>query len=270
MGGSKTASEVQKDAEKGRRWLPEGPGRLRKRSKRVPDRVNICGRSGRGIRRARKGMPQLVLGPQRGLRGPPGRAQDGSRRAQKTGQTAPDGPRRPSGRPQRASAGSELLPGALGDARELEARRKEVPEKARIDKILCVLRSFLRVGVLWSKWVVERWGGFRTGPKWPRGQRRSPQEGPGRPPKSAQWAPGEASERGWPRPEDEHFKPGLFWSENGAQRAPSLQPGPLGRRNEQAAGRTPGGVARALRKGYGARSAVARGLRGQKSCRPCR
>ena len=206
-------------------------------------------------------------------KGPPGTPWARPRRlktGQKTGQTAPDGPRRPSGRPQRASAGSELLPGALGDARELEARRKEVPEKARIDKILCVLRSFLRVGVLWSKWVVERWGGFRTGPKWPRGQRRSPQEGPGRPPKSAQWAPGEASERGWPRPEDEHFKPGLFWSENGAQRAPSVQPGPPGRRNEQAAGRTPGGVARALRKGYGARSAVARGLRGQKSCRPCR
>jgi len=35
------------------------------------------------------------------------------------------------------------------DAQELPERRMEKPEKARIIKILCVLRCFLLVGVFW-------------------------------------------------------------------------------------------------------------------------
>eukprot|EP00959_Pyramimonas_sp_CCMP1952_P449731 9416850-Pyramimonas_sp.AAC.2 len=41
----------------------------------------------------------------------------------------------------------------------------------------------------------------------------------------------------------------LTSGESGGKRTPSPQPGPSGRRNEQATGRTPGGVVGALRQG---------------------
>ena len=90
MGGEDGVRESKKT----RKTAQEGPKRLRKQPKRALKGVENGGRNGRGIRRGKKEHRQLVLGPQKGLQGPTGRAQNGPRERQKGGQAAQDGSER--------------------------------------------------------------------------------------------------------------------------------------------------------------------------------
>ena len=84
----------------------------------------------------------------------------------------------------------------------------------------------------------------------PEGPKKGPNE-PKRAPNGPQGSPGGplAPDGVRRRPEVSRAKACLISGESGGQRTPCPKPGPPGRRSEQVAGRTPGGVVWALRKG---------------------
>ena len=132
--------------------------------------------------------------------------------SQDVSETVPRAPRRPPRRPTRASRRQTSAPrrfrwpqdeprGLQNGPGSPKQASQESRERLTLFIFHCVLRCFLFVGVLWCMRFEERWRCTRNAPEWPEGQSRSAQEGPRRPPKPAQWAPGEVCERAWRRPE---------------------------------------------------------------------